>query len=60
MSEFYYPDEIHEKVNTGNTDKQEQVKEKTDKQQQFLDEVHDFIEEQIKAWKHREKKLCMT
>ena len=45
-SEFYYPDEINENVNTGNTDKQEQVKEKTDKQQQqFLAEVHDFIEE---------------
>ena len=48
-SEFYYPDEIDENVNTGNngnTDKQEQVKEKTDKQQHFLAEVHDFIEEQ--------------
>ena len=45
-SEFYYPDEIDENVNTGNTDKQEQAKEKTGKQQQFLAEVHDFIEEQ--------------
>ena len=31
-SEFYYPDEIDENINTGNTDEQEQVKEKTDKQ----------------------------
>ena len=45
-SEFYYPDEMDENVNTGNTDKQEQAKEKTDKQQEFLAEVHDFIEEQ--------------
>ena len=45
-NEFYYPDEIDENVNTGNTDKQEQAKEKTGKEQQFLAEVHDFIEEQ--------------
>ena len=45
-SEFYYPDEVDENVNTENTDKHEQVNEKSDKQQQFLAEVHDFIEEQ--------------
>ena len=57
-SEFYYPDETDENVNTGNTDKEEQVKEKTDKQQQFLAEVHDFIEEQKPE--NTKKKLCMT
>ncbi|KAL9978606.1 hypothetical protein ACROYT_G016142 [Oculina patagonica] len=45
-SEFYYPDEVDENVNTENIDKCKQVNEATDKQQQFLAEVHDFIEEQ--------------
>ncbi|KAL9978613.1 hypothetical protein ACROYT_G016149 [Oculina patagonica] len=45
-SEFYYPDEVDENVSTENIDKCKQVKEATDKQQQFLAEVHDFIEEQ--------------
>ena len=58
-SKFYYPDEIDENVNTGNTDKQEQAKEKTDKQQQFLAEVHDFIEEQ-RPENTKKRKCSMT
>ena len=53
-SEFYYPEDIDESVNTENINKQEQVTKKTDKQQQFLAKVHDFIEEQM-TWKHQEK-----
>lgn len=45
-SEFYYPEHIDENVNTENINKHEQVSEKTDKQQQFLAEVYDFIEKQ--------------
>ena len=40
-SEFYQPDEIDENVSTGNSDKQEQVKEKTHKQQQLNGLVQD-------------------
>ena len=39
-SEFYYPNEIDENVNTGNTDRQEQDKEKTDKQQHPLENLN--------------------
>ena len=45
-SEFYYPDDEYKDINTENIDKNKQVIETTDKQQQFLAEVHGFIEEQ--------------
>ena len=55
-SEFYYPEDIDESVNTENINKQEQVTKKTDKQQQFLAKVHDFIEEQ---WPENTKKKTL-
>ena len=45
-NEFYYPDDEYENIDTENIDKNKQVIETTDKQQRFLAEVHDFIEEQ--------------
>lgn len=44
-SEFYYPDDENENIDTENIDKNKQVIETTDKQQQFLAQVHDFIKQ---------------
>jgi len=57
-SEFYYPDEIDENINTGNTDEQEQVKERpTNSNNSWL---KCMILSNSKGLKTPRKELCIT